>query len=351
MSSNNAYIELDEAIDAVLHDGIGAARVAEPALAELVDIAGELRKLPEPEFFARLEAELVHEGYVARPSQARAMPQRREQPVPPTLLATFETYPVQRGNFALSFALHAVVLAMLASSTYWISTRPEVKKNVGELVTDISPYVLPAAPRPAGGGGGGGDRDTIAASHGAPPRFSNQQLTPPAVVLRNTDPLAAEPTVVGSANVTFPPLPLGDPMANLGGPPSNGTGSGGGMGDGSGGGVGSGRGPGVGPGEGGGIGGGIYRVGGGVSAPRGIYTPDPQFSEEARKAKHQGTVLLTVIIGPDGRPHDIKIARSLGMGLDQQAIQAVRTWKFEPAKKNGVPVAVIVSIEVNFRLY
>lgn len=140
-------------------------------------------------------------------------------------------------------------------------------------------------------------------------------------------------------------------MSNVIGPPSNGTGSGGGIGSGSGGGVGSGRGPGVGPGWGGGIGGGAYRVGGGVSAPKILFQPDPEYSEEARKAKYQGTVVLWVVVGPDGRVHDIKVSRGLGMGLDEKAIEAVRQWKFEPARKDNQAVPVQVSIEVSFRLY
>ena len=135
------------------------------------------------------------------------------------------------------------------------------------------------------------------------------------------------------------------------GPPSNGTGGGGGIGSGNGGGVGSGSGPGVGPGHGGGIGGGVFRVGGGVSAPKALDTPDPEYSEEARKAKYQGTCVLWLIVGPDGKPRDIKVARALGMGLDQKAIEAVRNWKFEPAMKDGKPVAVQINVEVNFRLY
>jgi protein TonB len=98
-------------------------------------------------------------------------------------------------------------------------------------------------------------------------------------------------------------------------------------------------------------GGGLFRVGGGVSAPRPIYDPDPEYSEEARHAKYQGTVLLSVIVGPDGRPHDIRVQRSLGMGLDEKAIEAVRQWKFEPSMKDGHPVAVQVNVEVSFRLY
>jgi TonB family protein len=92
-------------------------------------------------------------------------------------------------------------------------------------------------------------------------------------------------------------------------------------------------------------------VGGGVSAPRAIYDPEPEYSEEARKAKYQGTVVLWVVVGPDGRVRDMRVSRTLGMGLDEKAIDAVRQWRFEPARKNGQPVPVQVSIEVNFRLY
>ena len=172
------------------------------------------------------------------------------------------------------------------------------------------------------------------------------------MVRNDTPKLPAEPTVIGPPELTLPQSSnIGDPLARLYGPPSNGAGSGGGIGSGTGGGVGSGTGPGVGPGFGGGYGGGVYRVGGGVSAPRAIYEPDPEYSEEARKAKHQGTVILWVVIGADGHAHDVRVQRSLGMGLDEKAVEAVRKWKFEPALKDGHQVAVQVNVEVNFRLY
>ena len=174
-----------------------------------------------------------------------------------------------------------------------------------------------------------------------------------AAVIRNPNPaLAVEPTVVmPDIRVAEPNLAaLGDPKGVVG-PASNGTGSGAGIGSGSGGGVGSGRGPGVGPGWGGGIGGGAYRVGGGVSAPRALYAPDPEYSEEARKAKYMGVVVLWVVVGPDGRVHDMRVQRSLGLGLDEKAMEAVRQWKFDPARKDGNPVAVQINVEVNFRLY
>ena len=206
-----------------------------------------------------------------------------------------------------------------------------------------------------GGGGGGGDRDKLQAPKGKLPKTAMEQFTPPAVVIRNDNPkLPMEPTVVIPPQVKIPVVnmpTLGDPLAKVTGPPSNGTGSGGGIGSGSGGGVGSGEGPGVGPGRGGGIGGGVFRIGGGVSAPKPLFTPDPEYSEEARKAKYQGICVLGLVVGPDGRPRDVHVARSLGMGLDEKAIAAVRTWKFEPAMKDGHAVAVAMNVEVSFRLY
>lgn len=263
------------------------------------------------------------------------------------------TYGVDRRSFVLSFLLNTLATAVVVYSSYWAATHKEqIKMQINQTVVEISPYILPSAPDQSGGGGGGGDRDKLAAPKGALPKQAKEQFTPPAVVLRNNNPkLPIEPTVV-APQIMMPNLGnLGDPLSKVIGPPSNGTGSGGGIGSGSGGGVGSGTGPGVGPGWGGGIGGGAYRVGGGVSAPRVLSAPDPDYSEEARKAKYQGTVVLWCIVGPDGRVRDVKVQRSLGLGLDEKAIEAVRQWKFEPARKDGQPVAVQIGIEVNFRLY
>ncbi|HMC58714.1 MAG TPA: energy transducer TonB, partial [Candidatus Solibacter sp.] len=235
-----------------------------------------------------------------------------------------------------------------------IVTKPEPKAQVTILLdpSDIPP--LPPSKTQVGGGGGGGDRDVLQATKGKLPKLAMTQITPPMVVVRNEHPkLAVEPTVVIPPQVLLASnnMPnLGDPMAHAT-LPSNGTGAGGGIGSGSGGGVGSGKGPGVGPGEGGGIGGGIFHVGGGVSPPRAIYSPDPEFSDEARKAKYQGTCTLYVVVGADGRPTNIRVASGLGMGLDEKAIEKLKTWKFEPATKDGHAVAVEIAVEVAFRLY
>lgn len=282
-------------------------------------------------------------------------PAAPQNPVLPTLFGEgYGTYRARPGAFVFSYVANILIAALLIWSGHWaVEHGQQIKQQVVGLVTDVSPYILPASAKEAGGGGGGGDRDKLQASKGSPPKFAAEQITPPAVVVRNENPkLTADPTVIGPPQIQLPQFGVvGDPLSNVLGPPSNGTGSGGGIGSGSGGGVGSGHGRGVGPGEGGGIGGGLYRVGGGVSAPRTLYSPDPEYSEEARKAKYQGTVVLWLIVGPDGRPRDIHIARSVGMGLDEKALEAVRTWRFEPARKDGQPVAVQINVEVIFRLY
>jgi len=259
-----------------------------------------------------------------------------------------------------STIVHVVAIGAIIGLT--IAGRHVVQKVEQAHVTLVNPdlsEIMPISVKKndtLAGGGGGGDRDKLQAPKGKLPKFSMQQITPPAMVIRNDHPkLAVEPTVIMPPQVKMMTnnMPnIGDPKSNI--MPtlaSNGTGSGGGIGAGSGGGVGVGEGGGVGMGKGGGYGGGVFRVGGGVSAPRALNTPDPEYSEEARKAKYQGTVVLWLIVDQNGRPQQVKVARSLGMGLDQKAIEAVRKWTFEPAQKDGKPVAVQINVEVNFRLY
>jgi TonB family protein len=124
------------------------------------------------------------------------------------------------------------------------------------------------------------------------------------------------------------------------------------MGNGSGSGLGNGRGSGVGPGEGGNIGGGLYRVGGGVSPPQPLNSVEAEFSDEARRAKYQGVCLISLIVDAQGNPQNPRVVRALGMGLDEKAIEAVKKYKFKPAMKDGkTPVPVMITVEVNFRLY
>jgi TonB family protein len=85
-----------------------------------------------------------------------------------------------------------------------------------------------------------------------------------------------------------------------------------------------------------------------VTPPRATYMPDPEYSEEARQAKLQGTCVLSLVVDTDGKPRDIAVVRKLGKGLDENAVETVRTWKFEPARKDGLPVAIQIQIKVSF---
>lgn len=344
---NNAllYNKLDEAVEKILCGEALSEDEFDPIVADLFPIARDLHQVARPAFRSSLLARLDE------PRQGEVVAIR--PPVLPSLFAT-PFYPAQRNGFAASAALHIAALALLVTSSLWVwQHKAVVKQATASLLTDVPPYVLSPSPSHTGGGGGGGDRDRLAASRGDAPRFSREQITPPAIVVRNEAPkLVADPAVIGPPTITLSKLgTTGDPLSGVLGPVSNGTGIGGGIGTGEGGGVGSGYGAGVGSGYGGGIGGGIYRVGGGVSAPRAIYDPEPQYTDEARKAKYEGVVLLSLIVDPYGRPRDVRVARSLGMGLDEKAVEAVRQWKFAPAMKDGQPVAVLVNVEVNFRLY
>jgi protein TonB len=276
----------------------------------------------------------------------------------PVILPTLQrvgygSYEVRPTNFLYSFLLHLVgLVAILIITHYLVEHKEVIARTVIQLV-DPSDIVMPQSVTKAGGGGGGGDVSKLDASKGRPPKFKMDVITPPAAVIKNPDPkLAVDQAIMVPPIVKMPTsqTQVGDPLsAAL--VMSNGTGVGSGVGSGSGGGIGSGAGRGLGPGFGAGTGGGVFRVGGGVSAPRPIYNPEPEYSEEARKAKYQGVVVLALIIGPDGRPRDVKVVRQLGLGLDEKAIETVRTWRFEPAKKDGQAVSVAINVEVNFNLY
>jgi TonB family protein len=264
--------------------------------------------------------------------------------------AGYGLYETRPENFFLSFVSHVVAVALII----WIGriavqTIKPAPKN--DSVTIISPYLPMTPSRKAGGGGGGGENSKLDTSKGGPPKMSKApQLAPPVVIRpKEESKIMVEPTV--QADLKLPQAPqIGDQLSKLM-TPSSGTGVGSGVGTGSGGGYGSGHGRGYGPGNGYGSGGGEGGYGG-ASQPKLIYSPDPEFSEEARKAKYQGVVVLRVLVGADGRVHNAQVARSLGMGLDEKALETVRLWKFEPARtKDGKAVDVYAAIEVNFRLY
>jgi len=260
-------------------------------------------------------------------------------------------YATDRKSMLYSLALQGTVVLLL----FTVSLNKTVQEKVKETVTLIAPVLEPMKPekQTMQGGGGGGNRSPIPEAKGRLPKIALKQFVPPTEVVLNEHPkLTMEPTIVAPPDAVLPNVNLpniGNPLAALG-PPSNGMGSGGGIGSGKGGGIGSGDGTGLGPGSGGGFGGGAFRVGGGVSQPAVIYKVDPEYSEEARKAKYSGTVLLQLVVDVDGKAKSIKVVKGVGLGLDEKAIEAVQKWKFTPGKKNGSAVPVYATVEVNFRL-
>jgi len=264
-------------------------------------------------------------------------------------------YGHQKKSFMASFGFQVCLVGLVLV----LSTSKAVQDKVKQFVPLIAPIdlapppIAPAKKQVMGGGGGGGDRSPLPAARGRLPKFALKQFTPPMQVVQNLNPkLTMDPTLIGPPDLKLPNVNMdqyGDPLAKIG-PPSNGPGSGGGIGSGKGGGIGSGNGGGLGPGEGGGVGGGVFRVGGGVTAPALLAKVEPEYSEEARKAKYQGTVLLYVQVSPEGKAVNLRVLHSLGLGLDEKAMEAVKKWRFKPGTKDGKPVTVEAQIEVNFRL-
>ena len=211
------------------------------------------------------------------------------------------------------------------------------------LVTEVT--VPPMAPMKAEAmGGGGGQRGPTPVTKGSPPKFADQQIVPPKAPPLQEPKIKIEPTVEVQKDVH-----MATNLPNFGLPNSPLVGMS--MGNGSGTGLGSGNGSGIGPGSGGNIGGGPRRIGGGVAAPQLIYSVEPEFSEEARKAKVAGNVLVNLWVDTNGLPSHVRVIRGVGMGLDEKAVEAVRQYRFKPAMENGKPVLVELNVEVNFQIF
>jgi protein TonB len=257
---------------------------------------------------------------------------------------------------ALSALTHVVIigLILLFVLAQW-RTREIQKKMMATNVTTV-PLIPALHMKDAmGGGGGGGNHETVEASKGKLPPMEKHPLAPPQILKVDNPKIPVTPSIMMPQQIKLPDNPnmpnfgmQNSPNVSLA---SQGGGSGSGFGSGSGGGIGSGNGNGVGPGEGGGYGGGLMHLGGGVSAPVLIYDPDPEFSDEARRAKYQGVCVVGLIVDAQGNPQQVKVVRPLGMGLDEKALEAVRQYKFKPAMYKGKAVAVEINIEVNFRIY
>jgi TonB family protein len=263
---------------------------------------------------------------------------------------------VMTAPFAATSALvHAGVLTMLVLLTAVGGMRP-VPESPAAAARPVDRTQVVFLPKELPGGGGGNREPGPVRRAEAPGR---DRITVPRTPRVLEAPEAARVVAPLPQAVVLDAVPLSSGSQFVAGLPSAersslggmGSGEGGGVGSGAGTGIGSGRGPGMGPGSGGGFGGGAYRLGAGVTAPRLLKEVTPSYTVEGMRTKLQGIVELEVVVRADGTPGAVRIVRSLDPGgLDVQAIDAVRQWRFAPGHADGVPVDVLVTIILTFKI-
>jgi TonB family protein len=259
----------------------------------------------------------------------------------------------------------------------WLSMGRIETAALDDTVRDETHLVFLLSPGPGGGGGGGGLRQPRPAPKLARRGESRLQVSVPPVTEKpvittasdeSPKPTPAEPVIQP------PPAPAPEPepakvivapvetvASNdrdregviehaADGPDSHGPGTGGGVGPGQGMGNGRGLGSGIDDGEGGGTGGGPYRPGSGISPPRLLREVKAEYTEDARRRNITGDVLLEIVIRRDGTVGTVRVLHGLGGGLDERATYAVRQWRFDPARRKGIPVDVLVEVAVEFTL-
>jgi len=302
------------------------------------------------EFEALLES-VVAERVIADPPAGLAqrlmarMMQAAQQHVYPTRkpFAFAESVKAPRSAASLWLAVGAhvaVVLVIFGIAAHRIMTS-SVKEQF--VATAVEPPIV--APKAASIGGGGGQYNIASVSAGHLPPPAHRQIVPPSQPPVIEPRLALEPTVVMQPNLQM----MNNAMPNIGAPTSSLSGNS--LGNGNGTGIGSGNGAGVGPGNGYNTGGGPVHIGGSIRPPALIHSVEPEFSEEARKAKFSGNVQVYLWVDELGNPSHIRVVRGVGMGLDEKAVEAVRQYRFKPAMKDGKPVKVDMYIDVDFNIY
>jgi periplasmic protein TonB len=242
-------------------------------------------------------------------------------------------------GYALLAHAAAILLVCLAVSAHVRFTPPAAAPDITELTTPP-----PIAPEHKAPGGGGGSNNHMPVSKGQLPKFARVQITPPKIPVEAKIPMP-EPAIEAVTNLKMP----NPDMPNLGMPNSNSLSTS--LGGGKGTGMGDGNGPGLGHGRGGNWGGDVKNIGGGISEPIVITEVEPEFSEEARRAKYPGDVIVSLIVDANGMPQNVHVLHGVGMGLDEKAVEAVKQYRFKPARENGKPVAVYMNVDVGFHIY
>jgi TonB family protein len=359
---------LDEVFTA---DEVARATGSSPEQVEELIASGDFQTVAGTAYFSVSEA--IRLGRQIRRRQ-------REAPLAPAAIFAGE-HGVMGNHWRPAFGssiVHAVMLAtvLLLSTLHANPAETEVRTS------EPARMVFLVSPGPGGGGGGGGLRNPLPAPRlerkaPAPRRATSVPtvtLRPVVTTKRDVPPPkrptpAAAPTVAAQPSTPEPaPLPTVPVVAPVvatasdardrqgvierghGNAESEGSGTGGGAGTGQGTGNGEGLGSGIGDGSGGGTGGGPYRPGSGIEPPRLVREVKADYTEEARRRGITGDVVLEIVVRRDGTVGDVRVVQGLGAGLEQRAAQAVRQWRFEPARRKGVPVDVLVEVAVEFLL-
>lgn len=351
-----------------------AALVEPPAVQALIE-AGELRLVPGTRFIAAADAlragRQLRAAAVAAAGTAAPEDLFDQASRPPAL--------ADRRDGVRAFASSFVHAALVGAVLWVTASAPETAQAVEER-REPTRLVFLMTPGPGGGGGGGGMRNPRPAprlQRRGPerPRLSVPAATPDPVVTtarreeppKELTPAAppVEPKPVERAPEPLPARVIVAPVVTTaadtrdregtieqgrGEAESQGPGAGGGAGTGQGTGSGEGLGSGIGDGSGGGTGGGPFRPGSGIEPPRLLREVKADYTDEARRRGLQGEVLLEIVVRRDGSVGEVTLLKGLGAGLDQRAIAAVRQWKFDPARRRGTAVDVIVEIAVEFTL-
>ena len=333
---------------------------------EAVVKAGSARPLPGTAFFEVSDA--IRAGIEARRLFGAGVPMRDPDAA---IFATAERTSGGARRKGLPSLGSSLVHTAFVLSMLWLTSGAPESAPAQERAPRL---VFLFQPGPGGGGGGGGLRNPL------PPRKAEtaSRLPRPLAVdaSLNKTPIKAQPIEVRPP--TPPPVPAPTPVVQDPVPSrrlvapvaptstgqqqrdgalqaraenaSQGSGAGGGTGSGRGTGDGEGLGSGIGPGSGGGTGGGPYRAGSGVEPPRLLREVKAKYTDEARRRGTTGNVVLEIVVNRDGTVGDVTVRRGLGAGLDERAVEAVRQWKFAPARRLGEPVDVIVEVAVEFMM-
>jgi protein TonB len=302
-----------------------------------------LRSVANPEMPERVRVDVRTRVWVREFGMKASPAVRSEVVFSPEVFQTRMRAGRDARSTAMAVVAHAAAIALIfwAVATHVPFAAPVKTLSLTELVPPPT-----MAPTKDVMGGGGGQHDATPVSKGALPKIADVQITPPkAPPMEQPKIRMPDATIEVQKDLKM----ANNAMPNLGMPSSTLMGSS--MGNDKGTGLGSGNGSGLGAGMGGNFGGGLAKIGGGVSAPVLLYQVEPEFSEEARKAKASGNVLVNLIVDQQGHPQNVHVLRGVGLGLDEKAIAAVKLYKFKPAMEGGKPVAVEMNVEVNFQIF